>query len=298
MTYWWFCLTGVGSQIEPKKRFRRFYTVLLAAVLLIATVVGVAIFEFSNIGNIHDGPGPVYIDEVTTGKPYYFQGEEVNFTITVNNPQDWPVGYPGYVEYLIEKDGLWIAQGGVNIDYAMPNPKFPAHSRTAYSERDLTWNQEMDVSDGSRAQAPPGNYTLTVSLYGPSYDPKGNCTFEIRARPGTAGVEYTGVKAGDWVRYDISVSWTGSGTEPSSVTEFKQMEWEMVRIQSVSGNVLLELTTHFKNGTDLHYPLTGDLTASGISATWLIFPPGLKKGDIFDYMQRLLKISYQIMFLP
>ena len=258
-------------------------------VCLIAALVGAAIFGFFNIGNIHYGTRPVSIDEVASGKPYYLQGEEVNFTVTVNNPQDLPVPYPGYVGYRIEKDGLYVAEGGVFIEYAMPIPTFPAHSKTAYSSP-LRWDQKMEVSDGTRAVAPPGNYTLTVSFdghsYGPNgtetYGPSGNCTFEIRARAGGAGVEYTGVKAGDWVRYDIGASWTGSGTEPSSVEEFKQMEWQMVRIQSVSGGVLLELTTHFKNGTDLNYPLAGDLTASGISATWLIFPSGLKKGDTFQ----------------
>jgi hypothetical protein len=174
-------LAGAGKQVEPKKKSRRFYLVLVAAVLLIAVIVGVVIFEFFNIGNIRDGPGPVYIDEVTTDKPYYLQGEEVNFTVTVNNPQDWPVRYPGFVGYVIEKDGLIIEESGLNIDYAMPIPTFPAHSRTLYSPN-LLWNQKTGPGN-NRTQVPLGNYTLTVSLSGPSYDDSGNCTFEIRPAP-------------------------------------------------------------------------------------------------------------------
>jgi hypothetical protein len=271
-----------SSQIEPKKRSRRFYVIFAAAILTLAITVGVVIFEWSSEGQTSYGQGPVYIDEVATGKPYYFQGEEVNFTVTVNNPHDWPVGYPGSVGYLIEKDGLWILQGDLCIDYANPRPEFPAHSRTVFYESSLTWDQKMAVSDGSRGQAPPGNYTLKVYLSGPSYNPSANCTFEIRAREGAAAVEYTGVKAGDWVKYDNSISWTGSGTEPSSVTEFKQFEWQMFRIQSVIGDALLEYTIHFKNGTDQRVPLTGDYTAKGIYGSGLLFPPGLKKGDTFQ----------------
>jgi hypothetical protein len=51
-------LNRVDSQTEPKKRSRRFYTVLFAAILLIAAAVSVAIFEFSNIGKIQLGLEP------------------------------------------------------------------------------------------------------------------------------------------------------------------------------------------------------------------------------------------------
>jgi len=167
---------GSDKQGKPKKRSRRFYLILAAAILTLAIIIGVVIFEFFKIGSTHDGPGPVYIDEVTADKPYYLQGEEVNFTVTVNNPQDWSVRYPGYVAYMIEKDDLIIAEGGVNINYAMPILTFPSHSRIAYRPP-LSWNQKIDVNG---TLAAPGNYTLMVSLSGPSYNPSGNCTIEIR----------------------------------------------------------------------------------------------------------------------
>jgi hypothetical protein len=172
-------LAGAGKQVEPKKKSRRFYLVLVAAVLLIAVIVGVVIFEFFNIGNIRDGPGPVYIDEVTTDKPYYLQGEEVNFTVTVNNPQDWPVQYPNVVEYRIGNESLTK-----QITLASPVPSFPAQSRTLYDT--YFWDQKVHLNDLNHTlvPAPPGNYTLNVSFGGPvDYGSGGNCTFEIRPTP-------------------------------------------------------------------------------------------------------------------
>jgi len=175
-------LTGAGNQIEPKKRSRRFYLILIATVLSLAIIVGVVVFELSNVGQTSYGPGPVEI-EVTTDKPFYLQGEEVYFVIYVNNPQDWPVPYPNFPGYRIEKDGLNIEEGGVNIDYVMPIPTFPAHSRTLFNPN-LHWNQKMDLN-GTLVQVQPGNYTLTV-YFNPGlvdYGDGGNCTFEIRPTP-------------------------------------------------------------------------------------------------------------------
>jgi hypothetical protein len=170
-------LTGADSQIQPKKRSRRFYVILLAAVLLSVETVGVAIFEFSISGKIYYGPGPVEI-EVTTDKPYYLQGEKVNFVIIVNNPQDWPVMAPLEVGYAIEKDGLILGAAGVYIDYAMYDvPTFPAHSRTLYNPP-LIWSQEY--LNGTNVQVPPGNYTVTIFFGGYYYDDSANCTVEIR----------------------------------------------------------------------------------------------------------------------
>jgi hypothetical protein len=152
----------------------------IVCVVIITASIAVAAYGF-NLGNIRYGPGPVEI-KVTTDKPYYLQGEEVNFTITVNNPQNWPVRYPGFVGTTIENEGLSISSPSVFLDYAMPEPTFPAHSRTLYNPPHLSWNQTMDLN-GTAVQVPPGNYTLTVSLSGPGYDESNNCTFEIRQNP-------------------------------------------------------------------------------------------------------------------
>ena len=127
-----FRLTSAGKQIEPKKRSKRFYAILVAAILTLAIMVGVVIFELSNVGQTSYGPGPVDI-EVIADKPFFLQGEEVNFTMHVNNPQDWPVPYPLQITYQIERDNHSV--DGVTI-FVNPAPgsisTFPAHSRTLY----------------------------------------------------------------------------------------------------------------------------------------------------------------------
>jgi hypothetical protein len=130
-----------------------------------------------NNSQTYYGPGPVEI-EVATEKPSYHQGEEVYFVIYVTNPQDWPVPYPNFAGYQIQKEGALIDSGtGVNVDYPANGPTFPAHSTTPYHPY-LLWNQKMDIN-GTHVQVQPGNYTLEVTLGGYGYDNIGNCTFEI-----------------------------------------------------------------------------------------------------------------------
>jgi hypothetical protein len=172
-------LNSGDLQTEHKKKSRLFYLVLVAAVLLIAVIVGVVIFEFFNIGNTRYGPGPVEI-EVTTDKSFYLQGEEVNFTITVNNPQDWPVPHPLQISYQIERNDKFV--DGVTIMVTPAgSPTFPAHSRTLYDT--YVWDQKTGPGS-KRTQVPLGNYTFSVSFGRPvDYGSGGNCTFEIRPNP-------------------------------------------------------------------------------------------------------------------
>ena len=167
------------SQTNPKKKSRRFYLVLVAAVLLIAVIVSAVILEFFNIGNTRYGPGPVEI-EATTDKSFYLQGEEVNFTITVNNPQDWPVSHPLQISYQIERNDKFV--DGVTIMVTPADaPAFPAHSGTLYDT--YVWDQKTGIGN-NRTQVPLGNYTFTVSFGGPvDYGGGGNCTFEIQPNP-------------------------------------------------------------------------------------------------------------------
>jgi hypothetical protein len=165
---------------EPKKKSRRFYLVLAAAVLLIAVIISVVFLGLFNMDQTNYGPGPVEI-EVISDKPVYAQGEEINFTIYVNNPHDWPVPYPNSVKYIIEKDGLYVASlGGGQIDYPAPFPMFPPNSKTLYQEFLMPWNQKTNLN-GTLVQVQSGNYTLTVSFDGAiDYGDNSNCTFEIR----------------------------------------------------------------------------------------------------------------------
>jgi hypothetical protein len=166
-------LSTAEPQTEPKRKSRRLYLVLAAAVLLI-TILSVAVF--SGLFQTTYGIGPVDI-EITPDKPFYLQGEEVNFTIYVYNPHDWPVAHPQSVLCIIEREGVYVdSLGGGLIDYASPFPTIAPHSEITYRE---SWNQKRDIN-GTHTQVEPGNYTLIVSLEGPSFDNSGNCTFEIR----------------------------------------------------------------------------------------------------------------------
>jgi hypothetical protein len=140
----------------------------IVCVVIITASIAVGAYGF-NIGNIRYGPGPVEI-ELTTDKPFYLQGEEVNFTITVNNPQDWPVPYPNVVEYRIGNQSVWQF-----MTLPLLVPLFPAHSGTLYATCSVT---------PLFGPMPLGNYTLNVSFSGPvDWGSGGNCTFEIRPNP-------------------------------------------------------------------------------------------------------------------
>jgi len=118
-----------NPQTAPKKRSRRFYIILITTASLLTVTVGVFCVDHGNRPNY--GPGPIEI-EVSTDKPFYLQGEEVNFIIYVNNPQNWPVAYPDLVGYDVEKDGISIDSCDVNVNFGYEIPTIPAHSRTAY----------------------------------------------------------------------------------------------------------------------------------------------------------------------
>jgi hypothetical protein len=171
-------LATESSQTEPKKKSRRFCIILAATVLLLALLIGIVIFEWSNVGQTNYGSGPVEI-KVTADKPFYLQGEEVNFTIYVSNQQELPVREPSRVTYRMEKDGGEIFNTDINIDF-VPDyvPSFSPHSKTLYSTR--VWDQKVGSGD-NWTFAEPGNYTFSVLFHGSTdYGNGGNCTFEVR----------------------------------------------------------------------------------------------------------------------
>jgi hypothetical protein len=170
----------VSLTAKPTKGIRRFYVILVVAVLTLAIIIGISIFLLG-VGNSNYGPGPVNI-EVTAHKPFYLQGEEAQFSIYVNNEQNWKVPRPHEVIYQIEKDGDIIDGVTVSIDFA-PGliPTFPARSRTQCNP--YVWDQTADA-DGNRTLVQPGNYTFTVIFGGlVDYGDGGSCIFEIRTKP-------------------------------------------------------------------------------------------------------------------
>ena len=140
-------------------------------------VLGVVIFEIYHIGQNSYGPGPIDI-EVIADKPFYMQGEPINFTIYVNNPQNWSVPEPLGISYVMTmNDDEFVFGNSKNINFGDKQPLFPAHSKTLYETR--IWDGKVGSSD-NRTLASPGVYKYTVAFDGPvDYGNSGNCTFEI-----------------------------------------------------------------------------------------------------------------------
>jgi hypothetical protein len=173
-------LIGAEPQGKPQRKTKRFYAILALAVLLITILLGTLIYKLTIANRVSFGPGPVEI-EVTTDKPIYLQGEEINFTVYVTNPHEWQVPYPNSVFNTIEKNGSYVCNLGIGqIDYIAGNlATFKPDSKKAYIEN-LPWNQRIS-QNGTLVQVEPGKYTLTVEFSGAvDYGNDGNCTFEIR----------------------------------------------------------------------------------------------------------------------
>jgi hypothetical protein len=93
--------------------------------------------------------------------------------------------------------------------------------------------------------------------------------------------DYTvGVKAGDWVKYgQITVTWTGNVTEPSSVTDAKKVEWVRMDVLSVAGTTAhLNLTAHYNNGTETFQNYDVDVQSGSAGPAYLV-ASNLTSGD-------------------
>lgn len=100
-------------------------------------------------------------------------------------------------------------------------------------------------------------------------------------------VDYTvGVKAGDWIKYgEINVSWNGTETEPSDITDMKKIDWMKEEVKNVSGTeVTIETTVRYKNGTTAPSSnSTIDVATGGfipfLYMPFLLIAADLKEGD-------------------
>ena len=90
-----------------------------------------------------------------------------------------------------------------------------------------------------------------------------------------------GVRNGDWVKYgQITVSWSGNGTEPTLVAEEKEVEWIYVDFENVSGTtVFVNITTQFNNGTQLFENDTEDVSGNSGPGGAFVIASNLKSGD-------------------
>jgi len=174
-------MTNEEPPTKPKKRTNRFYKVLAITIILLAIILGVVIFELSDIYQNSYGSGPVEIG-VTTDKPFYLQGEEINFTIYVNNPYDWKIPHPHEVTYRIEGKDNFTQSSTKFVDFPSSSvPTFSPHTRIFYST--YTWNQKVQANNNIKL-AQPGNYTFSVTFSGlVAYGNGDSCVFEVRENP-------------------------------------------------------------------------------------------------------------------
>src|SRR4030065_2254583 len=118
-------------------------------------------------------------------------------------------------------------------------------------------------------------------------------TVLVSTVPTSVGAYTVGVKAGDWVKYQGNAS----GIEPEEFLDLSQMEWMKGEVLSVSGTtVTVQMTAHYKNGSDAVQKLVGDVASASGNLTFMIMPAGLKKGDalplaMFDLGQTDLVIN-------
>jgi hypothetical protein len=92
-----------------------------------------------------------------------------------------------------------------------------------------------------------------------------------------------GVKVGDWVEYgQPTVTWSGTGTEPSYVTDQREIDWARVEVISVEETtVSLNVTVHLDNGTEVFTSDEVDVSNNeySIMDNIYVIASNLKSGD-------------------
>lgn len=94
--------------------------------------------------------------------------------------------------------------------------------------------------------------------------------------------DYTvGVKAGDWVKYgQITITWTGNGTEPSYITDAKKLDWVRIDVLSVAGTTAsLNVTAHYNNGTQTFQSSDANVQSGGSMGMAYLVASNLTAGD-------------------
>lgn len=160
-------------------RSRGFYVIIATAIVSIILLSSIFVYIFIDTHTqSYFGPGPIEI-KVTPDKPFFLQGEQVNFTIVVINNQSWPISRPLSEEASIIKDGV-PAKGGyvtMNINYGSKMPTYPANSTA-----NIHWTWYEIEKDNQTIPHEIGNYSLTFTLRGVGYYATSNCTFEVNSQ--------------------------------------------------------------------------------------------------------------------
>lgn len=95
--------------------------------------------------------------------------------------------------------------------------------------------------------------------------------------PMSFGAVTVGVKAGDWIKYQISAS----GDTSEGFGDINQTDWMKGEVSSVSGtSVTMQMIAHYKNGSTAPIQtLVGDVAAGSGDLSFILIPADLKEGD-------------------
>lgn len=90
-----------------------------------------------------------------------------------------------------------------------------------------------------------------------------------------------GVKVGDYIKYgQITVTWTGNGTEPSYVTDERNLDWASINVTGVAGTVVtLNSTAHYINGTEIYQTISEDVNSTTYLGSTYLIAANLNSGD-------------------
>jgi hypothetical protein len=91
-----------------------------------------------------------------------------------------------------------------------------------------------------------------------------------------------GVKPGDWMKYNVTLSWTGTEPDTSDFGELGEAEYMKGEILSVDGtSVTAKMSMHMTNGSDVEQTLVGNVATGSGNLTIFIIPSGMQEGDNF-----------------
>lgn len=94
-----------------------------------------------------------------------------------------------------------------------------------------------------------------------------------------------GVKPGDWMKYNVTLLWTGTTPDTSDFGELGAAEYMKGEILSVDGTIVTaKMSMHMKNGSDIEQTLVGNVATGSGNLTIFIIPSGMNKGDNFPFM--------------
>jgi hypothetical protein len=94
-----------------------------------------------------------------------------------------------------------------------------------------------------------------------------------------------GVKPGDWMKYNVTLSWTGTEPDTSNFGELGEAEYMKGEILFVDGSsVTAKMSMHMTNGSDLEQTLVGNVATGSGNLTIFIIPSGMQEGDNFPSM--------------